>query len=393
VVTTVSGERKMTTHTGDKIRLLLVDDEEGFRAAIARRLGKRGMMPAQASSGEACLELLGKSSMDVVVLDVRMPGMNGIETLKAIKKHHKNTQVILLTGNVAVSDGIEGIKSGAFDYLTKPVEIDHLFNKINQAFEMIQMGEEKRQQLEYRDKLEKKMVDTERLAALGTLSTGIAHEINNPLAIINESAGFIKQVLEAPDMERLPRHGDLLMALGKIETSIKRAGRITHQLLGHVKKQGPRFTRTDMTLLVLETLALLKGEMKEKQVNIFWKTRRKEYMLISDPYQIRQILVNLITNAIHALSPDGTVTLSIHETPAFTVLGIEDNGVGIPQDHLGKIFDPFFTTKSFDQGTGLGLFVVKKIITGLNGEIDVESRPGKGTAFMIKLPRNLNIEK
>ena len=389
----LTGEHKMTMHTGDKIRLLLVDDEEGFRAAIARRLGKRGILPAQASSGEECLDILETSSMDVVVLDVRMPGMNGIETLKAIKKRHKCTQVILLTGNVAVSDGIEGIKSGAFDYLTKPVEIDHLFNKITQAFEMLQLEEEKRQQLEYRDKLEKKMVDTERLAALGTLSTGIAHEINNPLAIINESAGFMKQILEAPDMERLPQHDDLLMALGKIETSIKRAGRITQQLLGHVKKQGPRLARTDMTLLVLETLALLKGEIKEKQVKIFWKTPKKEHMLISDPYQIRQILVNLINNAIHAMGTNGTLTLSIIETPVFMVLGIEDDGVGIPQDHLGKIFDPFFTTKSFDQGTGLGLFVVNKIITGLNGEIDVESQPGKGTVFMIKLPMNLSIEQ
>ena len=382
----------MKRHTGDKIRLLLVDDEEGFREAIARRLTKRGLSPAQASSGEACLALLDESPMDVVVLDVRMPGMNGIETLKAIKQRHKHTQVILLTGNVAVSDGIEGIKAGAYDYLTKPVELDHLFNKINQAFDMIRLEEEKRQQLEYRDKLEKKMVDTERLAALGTMSTGIAHEINNPLAIINESAGFIKQMLEAPDMAASPRREVLLMAIGKIETSIKRAGRITQQLLGHVKRQGPRLTCVDMTLLVLETLALLKGEMKEKQVNVRWKTPQKESLLISDPYQIRQVLVNLLANAIHALHPNGTITLSIHETTAFTVFGIEDDGVGIPPENLGKIFDPFFTTKSFDQGTGLGLFVVHKIITGLNGEIDVESQPGKGTGFIIKLPRNLDKE-
>ena len=93
------------------------------------------------------------------------------------------------------------------------------------------------------------------------------------------------------------------------------------------------------------------------------------------------------------MGSNGTLSLSIIETPAFMVLGIEDDGVGIHQDHLGKIFDPFFTTKSFDQGTGLGLFVVNKIITELNGEIDVESQPGNGTTFMIKLPRNLNINK
>ena len=382
----------MTTHTDSKIRLLLVDDEDGFREAIARRLAKRGIPSLQAASGEACLALLDKTPMDVVVLDVRMPGMDGLETLRVIKKRFDNTQVILLTGNVAVADGIEGIKSGAFDYLTKPVEIDHLFNKINQAYDMIQLEEEKRQQQEYRDKLEKKMVDTERLAALGTMSTGIAHEINNPLAIINEAAGFMKQTLDAPDMESFPQRQGLLMALGKIETSIKRASRITHQLLGHVKKQGARFACVDMTLLVLETLALLKGEMKHKQVNIHWKTPQKEFMLVSDAYQIRQVLVNLVSNAIHALHPNGTITLSIHETPVFTVFGIEDDGVGILPENLGKIFDPFFTTKSFDQGTGLGLFVVHKIISGLGGEVDVESQPGKGTGFIIKLPRNLDKE-
>jgi len=120
----------------NKIRLLLVDDEEGFRMTIAKRLGKRGFVPVQASSGEECLNILGKELLDVVVLDVKMPGISGIDTLKAIKQVYKKVQVILLTGNIAVSDGIDGIKSGAFDYLTKPVEIDHLVNKIKQAFEM-----------------------------------------------------------------------------------------------------------------------------------------------------------------------------------------------------------------------------------------------------------------
>ena len=133
----------MTIHTDNKIRLLLVDDEDGFREAIARRLAKRGISSMQAASGEDCLDILKTTSMDVVVLDVRMPGMNGLETLRVIKSRYENIQVILLTGNVAVTDGIEGIKSGAFDYLTKPVEIDHLFNKINQAYDMIQLEEEK----------------------------------------------------------------------------------------------------------------------------------------------------------------------------------------------------------------------------------------------------------
>lgn len=140
----------------EKIRLLLVDDEDGFRMTISKRLAKRGFIPIQASSGEACLKILGDQGVDVIVLDVKMPGISGIETLKEIKKTNEKIQVILLTGNSAIADGIEGIKSGAFDYLTKPVEIDHLVNKINQAFELIVLEQEKQDELAYREKLEKR---------------------------------------------------------------------------------------------------------------------------------------------------------------------------------------------------------------------------------------------
>ena len=377
----------MNKHGDDKIRLLLVDDEEGFRTAIARRLGKRGFAPAQASTGEECLEILGRESMDVVVLDVKMPGMSGIDTLKEIKLRHEKIQVILLTGNVAVSDGIEGIKSGAFDYLTKPVEIDHLVNKIKQAFEIIRLEEEKQEELEYREKLEKKMIDTERLASIGTMSTGIAHEINNPLAIINESAGFMKQVISSPEMSLFSQKDALMKGIEKIENSIKRAGKITHQLLGHVKKQESQFSEVNIKALLYETFGLLKREIKDKQININWEIDPKKNIVWSDPYQLRQVLMNLLSNAIHALNENGSITLSTREINEDIILEIKDNGIGIPRENLGKIFDPFFTTKSFDEGTGLGLFVVYKIISNLSGKIDVTSTVGEGTIFYIRLPK------
>jgi signal transduction histidine kinase len=373
------------------IRLLLVDDEEGFRMAIARRLERRGFAQIQASCGEACLEILDREPVDVVVLDVKMPGISGIETLKAIKQTHDKIQVILLTGNVAVSDGIQGIKAGAYDYLTKPVEIDHLVNKIRQAFEMTRLEEQKTAQLAYQTKLEKKIVDTERLVSLGTMSTGIAHEINNPLAIINEAAGFMKQVITASNMDTDSRKKALLMGVEKIEKSVKRASRITHQLLGHVKRQKVRFSEVDLTELMHESLALLKKEMEDKHIRIDWELHRKKISLWSDAYQIRQVLLNLLNNAIHAMGENGGITLSSRETLDAVILEIEDNGRGIPRENLGKIFDPFFTTKSFDEGTGLGLFVVHKIMSDLAGEIEVNSTVGKGTCFTIKLPKTASI--
>jgi len=370
-----------------KIRLLLVDDEDGFRSAMARRLGKRGMKPIQASHGQECLDILEKESMDVVVLDVKMPGISGIDTLKVIKKKYEKIQVILLTGNIAVSDGIEGIKSGAFDYLTKPVEIDHLANKINQAFEIIQREKDKQKELEYRAKLEKKMIDTERLVSLGTMSTGIAHEINNPLAIINESVGFMKYILNTPEMLKIKRIDALMMGIEKIEKSVQRARKITHQLLGHVKKQESQFSEVNVKELLEETLGLLKKELEYKQIKIYWEIDEKKNLIWSDPYQVRQVLVNLLNNAIHAIKENGSITLSTYGIGDDIVLKITDTGVGIPKENLGKIFDPFFSTKPFDEGTGLGLFVVHKIISGLAGTIDVTSTMGKGTCFQIKLPK------
>ncbi|MBW1705863.1 MAG: PAS domain S-box protein [Deltaproteobacteria bacterium] len=132
----------------EEIRVLLVDDEEDFRRAITRRLSKRGMLIEQAGTGEECTSILEKWPVDVVVLDVKMPGMSGIEVLKRIKEKYTGTEVILLTGHASVRDGVEGIKSGAFDYVTKPLELEHLVCKIQQAHARTRQEAEKRGEAE-----------------------------------------------------------------------------------------------------------------------------------------------------------------------------------------------------------------------------------------------------
>ena len=125
----------------ETIRLLLVDDEEHFRNLLAKRLGKRGITVLQASDGRICLDLLAGNPMDVVVMDVKMPGMDGIETLRAVKEKHPQTEIILLTGQANTDDGVKGIKAGAFDYLGKPIEFEHLLAKIGQAYQKMQQEE------------------------------------------------------------------------------------------------------------------------------------------------------------------------------------------------------------------------------------------------------------
>ena len=119
----------------EKIRLLIVDDEDAFRRTILKRLKKRGISIEEAGSGEDCLSILGKRPIDVVVLDVKMPDMDGIETLRHIKKRYPRIEVIMLTGHATTQDGVDGIKTGAFDYLSKPIELEHLLGKMLSVFE------------------------------------------------------------------------------------------------------------------------------------------------------------------------------------------------------------------------------------------------------------------
>ena len=375
----------------ENIRVLLVDDEERFRSTIAKRLQRRGISCQQAGSGEQCLAALEQSPVDVVVLDVKMPGMDGIEALGHIKQKYKKTEVIMLTGHATTRDGVEGIKSGAFDYLTKPIELEHLFGKIKQARDKVLREEEKQMETKFRAEMEQQMIATERLAALGTLAAGVAHEINNPLAIIRESAGYMELLLQKEEMQSMPRRQDFEKVLGKIENSIDRARRITHQLLGMVKKPDFIITEVNLQQLMEEAVQLINHEATGRNVAIERDMDPSLKTIFSDPYQLRQVFINLLTNALHATGPQGTITLAILDMSEQVVLKVEDTGQGIPKENLDKIFEPFFSTKSPGKGTGLGLFVTRGIVEKLGGTIEVESNIGSGTCFVITLPRHHEI--
>ena len=371
----------------ENIRLLLVDDEEEFRRTITKRLKRRGLDPEQAGTGEECLSILEKTPMDIVVLDVKMPGMNGIETLHHIKKRYPKIEVIMLTGHATTQDGVDGIKTGAFDYLTKPIELEHLLGKIKQAHEKILREEEKLKEVEFRAKMEQQMIATERLASLGTLAAGVAHEINNPLAIIKESVGWMKLILNKEELAQMPRKKDFTKALGKVENAIERARRITHQLLGSVKETGSTLAEININELTDEAVNLVKKEAKNKDIEVTTEIDPSAATIWNDPYKLRQILINLITNAVHATGTGGKISIILENKGDDVALTVRDTGQGIPRENLKKIFEPFFSTKPPGEGTGLGLFVCRSIIEKLGGKMEVESKIGHGTSFCIRLPK------
>ena len=376
----------------ENIDVLLVDDEKDFRQILAKRLKRRGIHVREADRGETALQMLAESPVDVVILDVKMPGMDGIECLRRIKETQDLTEVIMLTGHADIQGGVEGIKAGAFDYLSKPVELEHLVRKIKQAFHKIQRILAEKEAHAFKEKVKQRMVVAERLVALGTMASGVAHEINNPLAVIQDSAGWLQQILEKPEMQAMPRREDFKKGLDRIITAVKRAGKITQQLLQAVKTQTTEmadpstFVEVNLKNLSDEAITLVGPEASLKNITVLLESPEPDPVAWSDPLQLLQVLLNLLSNSIQATKEGGQVVIRLDTSLEEAKIIVTDTGSGISKENISRIFEPFFTTKEADQGTGMGLYVSWGIITRLGGLITVESEVDKGTTFIITLP-------
>jgi len=369
-----------------KPKVLIVDDEEKFLSYLSKRLMNRHFDVISSPSGEDAVEKVKNDGFDVVIMDVIMPGISGIEALTRIKELGKKPEVILLTAHASTQDGVEGIKSGAFDYLTKPVEMEHLVSKIGQAHDKILREKEKKQEAEYRKRMEERLIAAERLASLGTLATGVAHEINNPLAVINDAAGLLKDLLRKEEFAEIPLRNLFEKSVDKIEKNVVRAKKITHQLLGFVQKSDAAMNEVSLRELAEEAIQWVAKEAEYKEIQFALEAHPALDRIWSDPYQLRQVLMNLLTNAIHATGARGKITITIEEKGEEAILTVQDTGEGIPKENLERIFEPFFSTKSTGEGTGLGLFVARGIVDKLGGKIEVESQIGHGASFRITLP-------
>jgi signal transduction histidine kinase len=372
----------------DRPRVLLVDDEVDFLISLGKRLELRGLPTITASNGPDALAALDRDPVDVVVLDVRMPGMDGIETLRRIKEAHPMVEVVMLTGHADLESALEGMRFGFFDYLTKPVQLPQLIDKIDDAF-CRRQGESAVGSEVFTDKLQQHMIVADRLSSLGELAASIAHEINNPLAVISESAGWLRAEARRTDSDRSELVRSTEFALDKIESAIDRAVRISRNFLRFARAPDAVVRTIDLGELAAEVRDLTGKMAAHSDVAIELLVNDGAVRSVaSDPYQLRQVLLNLVTNAIQAVGPHGRVEIRVGGGPDEVRIEVCDNGPGIPEEHLERIFEPFFTTKGEGQGTGLGLAVSRGIVEKLGGCIEVENRPGEGCTFRLILPRS-----
>ena len=233
------------------------------------------------------------------------------------------------------------------------------------------------------------MMQWSKMAALGKMAAGIAHEINNPLAIIGEKAGWMKDLLGEDDIARSENFQEFQDCVNKIRDQVERCKIVTHHLLRFGRRIAPIQEMVDINQILVETIALFESEASFRGIDISTNYDEQLPRISTDPTQLQQVFLNIIDNAIDAIGKSGTIGIrtSFNSAPnQQIVIEISDNGPGIPKHLLGQIFDPFVTTKKMADGRGLGLSISYGIIEKLGGQIRVTSEERRGTTFTICLP-------
>jgi two-component system, NtrC family, sensor kinase len=232
------------------------------------------------------------------------------------------------------------------------------------------------------------LVQSTKLAALGELAASIAHEVNNPLAIIKEKVGWIRDLLGEDDVSRCENLDELTESSASIESNVDRARRMTERLLNFSRRSQPSRERVNVNHLVEQTIEFVKKEAQHRSISIHTELLQDLPETLSDSTQVQQVFLNILNNAVDAIGKGGEIDIktSFSATEREIAVSIADNGPGIPNEMMNRIFQPFFTTKEVGKGTGLGLSISYTIIQKLGGRIMVASEVGKGTTFAVYLP-------
>ncbi len=374
----------------EKKRILLVDDEEGIRKVLDISLSDSGFKVFTAETGKEALDIFRKMRPPIVLTDIKMPGMDGIKLLQKIKEESPDTEVIMITGHGDMDLAIRSLKFDATDFITKPINDDALEIALKRANEKITLRAKLK---EYTENLEllveektKKILETERLAAIGQTVGGLAHAIKNIAGGLTGGAFVLEKGIDLHNEKYLHEGWDM------VKGNLARIKGMALDLLSYTKERDPDYQLLDPNSLAQEIADLMLPRARENDVSLEVESDESLLQVWLDPEGIHRCLLNLVTNAIDACiniditQRQGRVLLRTLKTEGWAVeFQVVDNGCGMDEETKEKIFQRFFSTKG-SRGTGLGLMITKKIIDEHEGAIEFDSEKGKGTRFVIKLP-------
>ena len=407
------------------MRVLIVDDERAFAEPLAQRLSLRGMETRTAHDANEALSILHAWPAELVFLDVGLPGMDGVDLLKIMREKHPQTDVVMLSGAADMSKAVQAMRRGALNWLSKPVDIEQVLEECRKARERAAARQEAA-----------RLAEAARWRSLGRVAEGVAHEVNNPLNIVVQAAGLIKDCLEEPEAEALPEIGEMREAVNTIRIQSLRVREITRKLLmvGHGldARTGP----LDVAAIAEEAIALLRHRFEttglRHQVDLAGACLQDGESEADDlvvegawrPWgsapELRQIFLHLFENALDVMPEGGFVQVTARVRRDgqgrrwYDVL-VADNGPGIAPEIMPHIFEPFFSSRALQNGcdgrvqyhddhkgstmrpgsatqshmgrfAGLGLAVARSLAHARGGELSAANRQEGGAVFCLSLP-------
>jgi len=407
-------------------RVLIVEDNEGQRFTLAGIMEQQGFGVITCGSAAEAVEHVQRADFGVVVVDLRLPDLEGTQLLERIRERNRAIRVIIHTAYGSFDSARDSINKGAFAYVEKADDPAVLVHQVQRAFReqmdhyasdlesavakrtsalretnavlketnaaLRQEIADRRRAETHRAHLESELRHAQKMEAVGTLAAGVAHDFNNILTVIMGYADVASLTL--------PDQSESINALEGIVRATRQAGEITQSLLTLSRKGLTQKTPVKLGELVADSMRMLRGALPES-IEFTTEISPDDAWVEADATQLQQVVVNLVVNARDAMPDGGRLRVSVHprrtdssdlQAVASTqdrgraTLAVEDSGIGMPQEVRSRLFEPFFTTKPREQGTGLGMAIVHGIITKHNGKIEVDSREGHGTRIAVTLP-------
>ncbi len=380
------------------VQVLVVEDNHDMQEFIAFQLqGEYRVL--RAANGVEGIRLASEALPDLIVSDVMMPEKDGYQLCREIRTDPRTMHIpiVLLTARADMAMKIEGLEHGADDYLTKPFNAQELRAKIKSLLALRGLEREVQQRNEALEAAlaelkatQSQLVQSEKMAGLGLLVAGMAHEINNPINFAKNSVAIVERAWRElkPLLDRTAASRetveDLEASVGIVKTGVERTEQIVTQLKVFARKDQNRRVPCSVNEGLESTLHLIRptlGRHVEVHTDL-----QSAAVVNAVPGQLNQVWMNLLQNAAQAVGASGEIWVASRDREHVVEVSVRDSGPGIEAEHLSKLFEPFFTTKPVGQGTGLGLSVSYQVIQEAGGRIEVTSDEGRGAEFTVVLP-------